>query len=86
MAPAARDTGVTLNDSPSPAREDEAERVTLPAKLLTLWRVTVDVPLEPTGIVREFGLAAIVKSLPTTVTGTVTECEVVPLVPVTLTL
>ena len=80
VAPAVRRTGVRLNDSPSPAGDEEAVRVMLPAKLAKLWRVIVDVLPEPTGIVREFGLAAIVKSFPSTLTVTVVLCMIEPIV------
>jgi len=49
----------------------------------------VDVPEEPAGIVRLFGLAVIAKSDVepdgTIVKATLTECDSLPLVPVTLT-
>jgi hypothetical protein len=46
----------------SPAGEPVGDRVIVPAKLLRLVRVIVDVEVDPAGMLSEFGLAEMVKS------------------------
>ena len=60
-----------------------AERLTMPAKPFKPVTVTVEVPGALTFTVTDVGLAVIVKSW--TMKVTVAECEIVPLVPVTVT-
>ena len=63
--------------------------MTVPLNPFRLVRTMVDAPEEPAGIVRLFGLAVIAKSDVepdgTIVKATLTECDRLPLVPVTLT-
>jgi len=63
--------------------------LTVPLNPFRLVRTMVDAPEEPAGIVRLFGLAVIAKSDVepdgTIVKATLTECDRLPLVPVTLT-
>ena len=63
--------------------------MTVPLKPFRLVTTMVDVPEEPAGIVRLFGLAVIAKSdvepEGTMVKATLTECDRLPLVPVTRT-
>jgi len=64
-------------------------RLTVPLNPFRLVTTIIDVPEEPAGIVRLFGLAVIEKSDVepdwTMVKATLTECDRLPLVPVTLT-
>ena len=61
----------------------------VPLKPLRLVRVIVDLPVVPAGILRPLGLAVIAKSGAgvdeTTVKVTSTLCDMLPLVPVTVT-
>jgi hypothetical protein len=57
--------------------------VTVPVKVPTGVTVIVEVPLVPTSMVMDVGLAVMVKSLLTTVNVTVTEWLRLPLIPVT---
>ena len=63
--------------------------MTVPLNPFRLVTTMVDVPEEPAGIVRLFGLAVIAKSdvepEGTMVKATLTECDRLPLVPVTRT-
>ena len=63
--------------------------MTVPSNPFRLVTTMLDVPEEPAGIVRLFGLAVIEKSDVepdgTIVKVTLTECDRLPLVPVTLT-
>lgn len=62
VPPADSVTGLTLNAVVGPGGDTEAERLTDPAKLLTLVRVRVDPPDDSWMNVRKVGLDAIVKS------------------------
>ena len=76
------------SEAVGPEGETEAERLTEPAEPLVTAVLIVDVPLPPVAIERLVGLALIEKSFdPGAVTVTVTEvlCEVLPSVPVTVT-
>ena len=62
--------------------------MTVPLNPVRLVTIMVEVPVEPAGIVRLLGLAVIEKSAEpgeTTVKATSTECDRLPLVPVTVT-
>ena len=63
--------------------------MTVPLNPLRLVTIMVEVPVDPAGIVRLLGLAVIEKSAAepdeTTVKATSTECDRLPLVPVTVT-
>jgi len=62
VPPAERETLVELNDRLSPLGELFADKATVPAKLLRLASVTVDVEEDPALMLSEDGLAEIVKS------------------------
>ena len=75
-----------FNDAVGPDGETVAVRMTVPAKLLMLVTLMVDAPDEPAVIVRLPGLGDSEKSgaTKTTVKLTITECDRLPLVPVTV--
>ena len=62
VPPAERETLVELNERLRPLGEPAAERATVPAKLLRLVRVTVDVEEDPALILSEDGFAEMLKS------------------------
>ncbi len=63
VPPAARVTLGALKEGVSPVGEDTADRLTVPAKLLRLVSVMVEVAEDPTGMLDGLaGLAVMVKS------------------------
>jgi hypothetical protein len=62
VPPAESETLVELNERLSPLGELVAERATVPAKLLRLERVTVDVEEDPEFMLSEDGFAEMLKS------------------------
>ncbi len=77
------ETVVGFSEACGPSGFTTAERATLPAKLLTLVKVTVAIIDEPTGMFREFVLATILKSgIAPTETVTVVVRDDVPMDPV----
>ena len=62
VPPAARETLVELSERVSPLGEPVAERAIVPAKLLRLARVTVDVEEDPALMLSEDGFAEMLKS------------------------
>jgi hypothetical protein len=77
-----------VNQHAKAVEDGVATRFTLPENPLTLVTVTTVCLSDPTGMEMRVALSAIVKSEDdefVTVTVTLTECEVEPLVPVTVT-
>ena len=62
VPPEERETLVGLSERLRPAGEPAEERVTVPAKLLRLVRVIVEVAVDPGATVSEDGVAEILKS------------------------
>lgn len=82
-------TDVWLNDVLGPEGDTETERFTVPLNPFMLVKVRLNAPEELRGMLMDEGLPEIEKSGTTvtdvTVTGIVVECEIEPLVPVTIT-
>ncbi len=84
--PLERVTLVGLREAESPDGDTEAARLTVPAKLLRLPRLIVEVAEDPAWKLRLAGLLEILKSGGTTTfTATATEWESETLVPVSVT-
>jgi hypothetical protein len=62
VPPAERETLVELNERLSPPGEPVADKATVPAKLLRLERVMVEVEEDPALMLREDGFAEMLKS------------------------
>ena len=62
VPPEERETLDGFNDRLSPLGEPAADRLTVPAKLLRLVRVIVEVAVDPDVMLSEVGLAEILKS------------------------
>jgi hypothetical protein len=79
---------VWLNNVLGPEEDTETERLTVPLNPFILVKVRLNVPEELRGMVMDEGLPEIEKSGTTvtdvTATGIVVECEIEPLVPVTI--
>ncbi len=77
-----------VNQHANAGKDGLATRVTLPENPLTLATVTIVCLSDPTGIEMKVALSAMVKSEDpelVTVTAMLTDCEIEPLVPVTVT-
>ena len=88
VPPAERETLVGLSERLSPVGDPEADRVTVPAKLLRLVKVIFEVEEDPALMLSEDGLAPMLKSAELTefmVTATVVWWDSEPLVPVIVT-
>ena len=86
MPPLVRATLAGPREAVNPEGETEEVRLTVPAKLLRLARLIVDVAEEPAWKLKLTGLREMLKSGGTTTfTATTTEWERDPLVPVTFT-
>jgi len=88
VPPEDRETLDGLSERPSPLGELVADRLTVPAKLLRLVRVIVEVEDDPGFMLSEDGLAVMLKSAELTefmVTETLVWWDSEPLVPVIVT-